>query len=182
MKIVALTELPTYAETGDLNVIIETPRGSRNKFKYDIKNDLFLLNKVLPAGAVFPYEFGFVPSTLGQDGDPMDILVLMDDPVYPGNLVRVRLIGVIEAEQTEDGKTVRNDRLIGVASECQDYQNVRELDDLDKNLIAQIEHFFISYNQMEGKKFKPIGRPNARQAGKLLEEGHKRFQKQQAAE
>ena len=127
---------------------------------------------------VFPQDFGFIPSTLGPDGDPMDVLVLMDEPTFPGNLVRARLIGVIEAEQTEDGKTLRNDRLIAVASECQDYQNVKELDDLDKNLVAQIEHFFVSYNQMAGKKFKPIGRPDAKQAGKILVEGRKRFSQQ----
>ncbi len=182
MKLVLLSELETFdAETGDINVIIETPRGSRNKFKYDAKRDLFSLHKVLPAGAVFPQDFGFIPSTLGADGDPMDVLVLMDEPVYPGNLITARLIGVIEAEQTDDGKLLRNDRLIAVASLCQDYQNVKELDDLDKNLVTQIEHFFISYNQIAGKKFKPIGRPNAKQAMKLLEEGRKRFSNDQAS-
>jgi inorganic pyrophosphatase len=178
MKTVALTELdPKSTETGDIKVIIETPRGSRNKFKYDSKEDLFMLHKVLPTGAVFPFDFGFIPSTLGDDGDPLDILVIMDEPVFPGNKVSVRLIGAIEAQQSEDGKTERNDRLIAIASACQDYQNVQELTDLDKNLVQQIEHFFVSYNQIEGKKFKPIGRPDAKQAQKLLEEGRKRFDK-----
>ncbi|MCW3052842.1 MAG: Inorganic diphosphatase [Chthonomonadales bacterium] len=179
MKTISLTELETYdLEKGEMQVIIETPRGSTNKFAYDVKNDLFRLKKVLPAGAVFPYDFGFIPSTLGEDGDPLDVMLFMDEPVFPGNLVTARLIGVIEAEQTEDGKTMRNDRLIAVGSLSQNYRNVKELTDLDANLVTQIEHFFVSYNQIEDKKFKPIGRPNAKQAEKLVAEGRKRFQHQ----
>jgi len=181
MKTIPLSELETVDDdSGDLNVIIETPRGSRNKLKYDPKNDLFLLNKVLPAGAVFPHDFGFFPSTAGQDGDPLDVLVLMEEPIFPGNLVRVRLIGVIEAEQTEKGETIRNDRLIAVAAECQDWRNVRELDDLNANLVAEIEHFFVSYNEMAARKFKPIGRPGSKRARKLLDEGMQRFKEQKS--
>jgi len=179
MKTIRLTELETFdPDSGDMYVIIETPRGSSNKFAYDPDNDLFRLKKVLPAGSVFPYDFGFIPSTQGEDGDPLDVMLFMDEPVYPGNLITARLIGVIEAEQTDEGKTLRNDRLIGVGSLSQDYRNVKELTDLDANLVAQIEQFFVSYNQMEGKKFKPLGRPNAKQAEKLLQEGRKRFQHQ----
>jgi inorganic pyrophosphatase len=164
-------------ETGDINVIIETPRGSRNKLKYDPENALFLLNKVLPAGAVFPYDFGFVPSTAGDDGDPLDVLVIMDEPVYPGILVRSRLIGSIEAEQTEKEETVRNDRLLAVASASQDTANVRELTDLNDSLLKEIEHFFISYNEVEGRRFKPIGRADSRKARELVDEGIKRCKK-----
>src|SRR5215210_3886384 len=97
---------PFTEESDDLNVIIETPKGSRNKFNYDEELGLFKLGGVLPAGAVFPFDFGFVPSTVGGDGDPLDVLVLMDEPAFAGCLVAVQLIGVIEAEQTErDGET-----------------------------------------------------------------------------
>src|SRR3982751_6438476 len=106
--------LATFDEEGrDLHVIIETPQGSRNKFNYDGERGLFKLGGVLPAGAVFPFDFGFVPSTLGGDGDPLDVLVLMYDTGVAGCLVTARLVAVIEAEQTEhDGETTRNDRLI----------------------------------------------------------------------
>src|SRR5919202_2577365 len=107
---------PFDAASGEVNVIIETPKGSRNKFKYDEQRGLFKLSGVLPAGAVFPFDFGFVPSTRGEDGDPLDVLVLMDEPAFAGCLVPSRLIGVIEAEQTEEGTTERNDRLIAVAA------------------------------------------------------------------
>src|SRR5262249_2243810 len=91
-------------DSGDLQVIVETPRNSRNKFKFDEETGLFELGSVLPAGAVFPYDFGFLPGTLAPDGDPLDVLLLMDASAFPGCRVRARLIGVIEAEQIEDGK------------------------------------------------------------------------------
>lgn len=161
--------------TGEVNAVIETPGGSRNKFKYDPKDEVMRFGKSLPAGAVFPHEFGFIPSTRGEDGDPLDVMLLMDDPTYPGIVVTARLIGVIEAEQREGGKVTRNDRLIGVAVKCQDFQSVKALDDLNPNLLTQIEHFFVSYNQMEGKEFKPLGRADAEQARRLIEEGRRRF-------
>src|ERR1051325_11774742 len=109
--------LRAYAEeSGELHVIIETPKGSRNKFNYDAGHDLFKLGGVLPAGAVFPFDFGFIPSTLGGDGDALDVLLLMDEPAFPGCLIPARVIGAIEAKQTENGKTERNDRLIAAAS------------------------------------------------------------------
>ncbi len=105
------------SETGCVNVVIETPKGSRNKYAYDGELAVFTLGGVLPAGAVFPFDFGFVPSTLGEDGDPLDVLLLLDESVPPGCLVKARLIGAIEAKQTEpDGKQMRNDRLLAVAA------------------------------------------------------------------
>src|SRR6187397_2515854 len=87
-----------------VKVIIETPQGSRNKFKYDPDLRMFKLSKVLPEGMVFPYDFGFVPSTNGDDGDPVDVLVLMDEPTFPGCLLECRLVGVLEAGQEEKKK------------------------------------------------------------------------------
>ncbi|HYP20670.1 MAG TPA: inorganic diphosphatase [Chloroflexia bacterium] len=160
------------AESGDLNVIIETPKGSRNKFDYEPKLGVFKLGGVLPAGAVFPYDFGFVPATLGGDGDPMDVLVLMDEPAFAGCLVPSRLIGVIEAEQTErDGETTRNDRLIAVAANSRNHQDVNTLDDITTNLVDEIEHFFISYNEAKGKEFKCLARSGPERARRLVEKG-----------
>jgi len=96
---------------------------------------------------------GFVPSTRADDGDPLDVLVLMDAPVYPGCIVPSRLIGVIEAEQTEEGETERNDRLLAVAANSAAHRSLRQLSDLSQDLVAQIEHFFVSYNEMKGKRF-----------------------------
>ena len=162
-------------DSGTLNVIIETPKGSRNKYDYDEKCGLFVLKGILPAGASFPFDFGFVPSTKGEDGDPLDVLVLMDEAAYPGVLVPARLIGVIEAEQTEDGKTERNDRLIAVAEKSRTHRDVRSLDQISDNLIGEIEHFFISYNTIKRKGFKPLGRFGPERAAQLIEEGTERL-------
>jgi inorganic pyrophosphatase len=173
------SNLEPFEEDSDaLNVIIETPKGSRNKFNYDEELGLFKLGGVLPAGAVFPFDFGFVPSTLGGDGDPLDVLLLMDEPAFVGCLVTARLIGVIEAEQTEqDGETTRNDRLIAVASESRTHGNVRALGNLNELMVDEIEHFFISYNEIKNKLFKPLGRFGPQRAQQLVAEGEKLFRR-----
>ncbi|HEY0319774.1 MAG TPA: inorganic diphosphatase [Pyrinomonadaceae bacterium] len=171
-----LNRLGAFDDDGELNVIIETPKGSRNKFDYDEELGLFKLGGVLPAGASFPFDFGFVPSTLGGDGDPLDVLVLMDEPAFTGCLVATRLIGVIEAEQTErDGETTRNDRLIGVAKVAREHSHVRTIKELNENLLDEIEHFFVSYNVIKGKEFKPKGRFGHQRARRLIQEGMKSF-------
>ena len=158
-----------FAADGSINVIIETPKGSRNKFKYDEKLRRYRLCSVLPSGSVFPYDFGFVPGTKAQDGDPTDVLLLMDESVFPGCLVVARLIGVIEAEQKEtSGKSERNDRLICVAQEARDYRDVRTLSDINKHLLDELIHFFISYNEMKGKEFTFLGAHGPKPALKLL--------------
>jgi len=172
--------LPSKNADGHWHVLIETPRNCRNKFKYDEDLHVFILSSVLPAGAVFPYDFGFIPSTLGEDGDPEDVLLLMDEPAYPGCLIPARLIGVIEAEQTErDGTVSRNDRIVAVASNARDYQNLRSVDGLDDNLVKEIEHFFISYNEMRGKRFELLGCRGPKRAEKLLKKSTARFEAKQ---
>ena len=171
-----LTRLPSFdPDSGDLHVIVETPKGSRNKFDYDEAYRLFRLGGVLPAGAVFPYDFGFIPSTLGEDGDPLDVLLLMDEPAFAGCLVAARLIGAVAAEQAEDGGAARNDRLIAVAAASRNHRDVRSLEALGGNLLEEIEHFFVSYNAAKGKRFTPLGRAAPDEALRLVEEGRARF-------
>ena len=124
---------------------------------------------------MFPFESGFVPSTLGDDGDPLDVLVLMDALAFAGCVVPRRLIGAIEAEQTEDGKTEKNDRLIAVASKSLTHKSLRVISDVSGDLLGQIEHFFVSYNQVKGKTFTPKGRAKAGRARKLIDAGMTRF-------
>ncbi len=165
-----LSKLPPFdTDTGEINVVIETPKGSRNKFAWDKKRELFELGGVLPAGAMFPYDFGFIPNTLGEDGDALDVLVLMDEPAFCGCLVRSRLLGVIEARQTEKGKTLRNDRLLAVSASSRTHAHLRTLRDLNRKLIDEIEHFFSSYNAAKGKKFVPLGRYGPKRARQLVE-------------
>lgn len=167
-----ISSLQAFDEkTKELNVVIETPKDSRNKYTFDEEKEIFRLGGVLPLGASFPFDFGFIPQTLGGDGDPLDVLLLMDETTFTGCLVSARLIGVIEAEQTEDGETTRNDRLIAVACKSLLYDSVKTINDLSETLIGQIKHFFISYNQAKGKKFKPLGEFGAIKAKKLIDEG-----------
>jgi inorganic pyrophosphatase len=167
-----LIELPAFVgKSHEVNAIVDTPQGSRNKFKYDEESGLFTLGGAMPVGSVFPFEFGFIPSTAGGDGDPLDLLILMDAPTFVGCLVRVRLIGVIVTEQTENGKTERNDRLIAVAVNWGRHEHVKALRELPKQLLAEIEHFFVSYNAIKGKKFKPLGRHGPARALALVREG-----------
>lgn len=162
-------------DSGLLNVIVETPRGSRGKYKYDESGGFFRLSKLLPLGATFPYNFGFVPSTRGEDGDPLDILVLMDEPAAVGSVVPVRLVGVLEAEQTErDGRTVRNDRLVGVIETPYNPPEVRSLDELGDERVGEVEHFFVAYNEAEGRRFRPTGRHGPDRAESLVEDGRRR--------
>ncbi|HEX8550542.1 MAG TPA: inorganic diphosphatase [Abditibacteriaceae bacterium] len=180
MHFIAFDKLASYdPETGDINAVIETPKGSHNKYDYDAKQGFFKLSGVLAAGASFPYDFGFVPSTLGEDGDPLDILVLMDEAAFSGCVVPARLIGVIEAQQTErDGATMRNDRLVAVAAHSRQHQDVRSLDDLNSTLIEEIEHFFISYNAIKGKQFEPQQRADRARAEELIRVGQSAFAQQ----
>ena len=171
-----LARLPAYdPDSGDLNVVVDTPKGSRNKFEYDERRGLFKLGGVLPAGAVFPYDFGFVPATLGGDGDPIDVLILMDEPAFVGCLVESRLIGVIEAQQTEGGETVRNDRLIAVSTRSRNHRDLVEVGQINRNLLAELQHFFVSYNDSKGKLFEPLGLFGADHARLLVEQAEARY-------
>lgn len=167
------------ADSGSLNVIIETPKGSCNKFSYNPGQELFELAKVLPKGMSFPYDFGFVPSTEGDDGDPLDVLVLMDEPAFPGCKVRCRLIGVIAAEQTDkQGKAVRNDRLVAVAEESRNDKETQSLKQLPGALVDEIAHFFAAYHDMDGKEIKTLGFHGPKKAEQLVRAGAKKFRKQ----
>jgi inorganic pyrophosphatase len=162
-------ELPPNRPGDDaLQVIIETPRGSRNKYNFDPEQRIFTLRKVLPAGMAFPYDFGFLPGTSGGDGDPLDVLVLMDEPAVPGCLVPVRLIGVIEAEQREGRKRVRNDRLLAVAQATHLYANVYSYTDLPDRIVREIGEFFVNYHRLEGSDYRTLGCKGPSQATALV--------------
>ncbi len=176
-------ELATFDRDGMLNAIIETPKGSQNKFDFDPETGLFKLGGAMPVGAAFPFDFGFVPSTLGEDGDPLDVLVLMDAPAFAGCLVTARLVGVIEANQTErDGKTTRNDRLIAVAEHSRVQKEVEELEHLNAARLDEMEYFFVSYNTFKGKTFEVLARSGAERARQLVKDGQAAYQKKHEAQ
>ncbi|WP_206239995.1 inorganic diphosphatase [Novosphingobium terrae] len=149
--------------------IIETPKGSRSKYTYEQEVEAFELTGLLPVGMSFPLDFGFIPSTLGQDGDPLDVLVLGDEPSVVGCLANVRLLGVIEAEQTErDGRVIRNDRLLARVDQSISYEGAAQLDDLGTLFIDHLGRFFTNYNALKGKGFKVITTAGPERAAALI--------------
>ena len=164
---------PIDKKDGLLQVIIETPKASRNKYSFDPDQEIFTLKKVLPAGMTFPYDFGFLPQTLADDGDPIDVLVLMDEPAFPGCLLRARLIGVIEGEQIDGKKRIRNDRLVAVAEANHRYANTKKISDLPKQLLKELEEFFVNYHRLEGKEYRLLGCKGAVEGERLIKKARK---------
>jgi inorganic pyrophosphatase len=164
---------PVDTKDGTLLVIVETPKGCRNKFAFDPEQEIFVLKKVLPAGMVFPYDFGFLPSTKAADGDPIDVLLLMDEPAYPGCAVKARLIGVMQGEQIDGKKKVRNDRLLAVSETTHMYANIKSLDDLPKRWLNELEQFFVNYHDLEGLKYNLLGYKDETKAKRLIKESQK---------
>jgi inorganic pyrophosphatase len=154
-------------------VVIETPKGSRNKFAYDPRKRMYKLSKILAEGMSFPYDFGFVPHTLAADGDPVDVLVLTDEALFPGCLLDCVLIGVIELEQQEGNKMVRNDRLIGVATESIVYSQVKDIGQLSAAVLRQIEASFVNYQKLRDVRVKIVGRQGPEKAWALLRRSRK---------
>jgi inorganic pyrophosphatase len=165
-----ISDLPAYDEESKcLNAIVEAVRGSRNKFKFDEQHQLFVHDAALPTGQSWPFDFGFVPSTRGEDGDPIDVLVLMDEPAFVGAVVPCRLIGAIEAMQLEkDGQKVRNDRLIAVARKTHAYADIRDIDDLPDAVVDQVEAFWVSLNEQRGREFEILKRVGPRGAWPIV--------------
>jgi len=163
------TRLASFDKEKKVQVVIETPKGSRNKYAWDPDQQIFALKKVLPEGMSFPYDFGFIPSTEGDDGDPIDVLVLMDQPVFTGCLVKARLIGVIEGKQTEKGKSERNDRLFAVAESSHTHSNINSINDLNKDLLKELEKFLVNYHLNDGAEFKVLARKGPSAAVTCLE-------------
>jgi len=156
-----------------LRVVIETPKGSRNKFAFDPDEHIFQLKKVLPSGMAFPYDFGFVPSTEADDGDPVDVLVLMDEPAFPGCVLSCRPIGVIEGEQGDKKKKERNDRIIAVEKDAHSWADVKTADDLGKQFVRELEEFFVNYHKLSGDDYRVLRMRGPDQARKLVKAGRR---------
>lgn len=158
----------TFSKEKNLNIIIETPYKTRNKFTYDKDTGLFKLKKILPSGLSFPCDMGFISKTLGEDGDPLDALILMDEITYPGCLVECRLLGSINAIQHEGRKKIRNDRYIFVPAEMKEYDHLNNISDINKTKLKSIITFFKVYNEFYHIKFEVEKIINREQALKII--------------
>jgi inorganic pyrophosphatase len=160
-----------------VRVVIETPKGSRNKYAFDADEKVFVLKKVLPTGMDFPYDFGFVPSTLAEDGDPIDVLVLMDEPAFAGCVLECRLIGVIRGEQRDGKEKTRNDRIVAVQQDTHSYSAFTHIRDLGKPFVRELEEFFVTYHRLSGKQFKVLDVQGPREARRRIDQARQTYKK-----
>jgi inorganic pyrophosphatase len=169
--------LPPFTEDGDVHVVVETPRGSRAKFAYDPKLESFALSKSLLTGLTYPHDWGFVPSTKAEDGDPLDIMVIHDAATFPGLVVTCRVIGVLQIEQKSKNKAERNDRLFAVPRRSHSERDLKDVSDLTKPIRQELEKFFIATDELEDKKLNIIGWKGPKAALQSIKDAAKSFVK-----
>lgn len=158
-----------------LQVVIETPRGSRNKYSYDEDQHTFVLKKTLPAGMAFPLDFGFLPQTIGGDGDALDVLLFLEEPCFPGCAVPARLLGVMEVEQTRNGTTERNDRLLAAADSALLFSHLSTVDDLPAPFRNELSTFFATYHALQGATHRTLAWSGPERAQTLIDQARSRF-------
>jgi inorganic pyrophosphatase len=156
-----------------MKVIIECPKGSQAKYKYNEEKKDFEIDKILPLGMVFPYDFGFIPDTVGEDKDPLDAMVFSEFPLQTGSTIECRLIGGLTARQQEpkEKKPIRNDRFFFVPVNSVNFQHVEKIADFGKTHNQQLQDFFVNYNRAEGKLFEPEKYVEPEKALKLIKNG-----------
>ncbi|HEY1940123.1 MAG TPA: inorganic diphosphatase [Candidatus Angelobacter sp.] len=154
-----------------VNVVIEIPKDSVNKYEYDKQLHVFKLDRTLFSPVHYPGDYGFIPCTLGQDGDPLDVLVLVESPSFPGCLMEVRPIGVLQ--MVDQGK--KDEKILAVAESDPLYTDVKDFSQVFPHKSREIEHFFSIYKALEGKKTEMAGWADADAARRIVMEGHKRF-------
>ena len=169
------SKLPSVDKKNEetIRVVIETPKGSRNKYAFNQDDKVFELKKVLPAGMTFPYDFGFVPSTLADDGDPVDVLVLMDEPAFTGCVLKARIVGIIEGEQSGKKGKERNDRVVAIEQDNHSFADIKVINDLGKQVLRELEEFFVNYHKLSGEKYQILSIKGKDRAAKLIAKGRR---------
>lgn len=159
--------------------VVEAPRGSTVKWKYEPELRVFVMGKALVAGLSYPYDWGFLPSTRGEDGDPLDVMIVHDSTATMGVVIPVQIIGVLVAVQSDKGekKSERNDRFfaVPVSSHRQDVLN--DVDELGKRVRSELEAFFVATSALQGRKIEFTGWSGPKRAEKLIAAGQRRFEK-----
>jgi inorganic pyrophosphatase len=164
--------LPIGAKAPELiNTVIEIPAGGVNKIEYDKKLGVFHLDRPLYSPVHYPGDYGFVPSTLAEDGDPLDVLILVVQPTFTGCLVEARPVGMLE--MVDQGK--KDEKILAVSSGNPRYSEVHNYTDLFTHMLREIEHFFSIYKDLEGKRTKMAGWQDVNIAHERIMESHRRF-------
>lgn len=169
------TRLPIGDKSPNLvNAVIEIPKDSVNKYEYDKQLHVFRLDRTLFSPVHYPGDYGFIPCTLGHDGDPLDVLVLVEAPSFPGCLMEVRPIGMLR--MVDQGK--KDEKILAVADSDPLYREVKDYPDVFNHTLREIEHFFSIYKNLEGKKTEMAGWTNADAARQIIVEGQKMWNSQ----
>ncbi|SLN55775.1 Inorganic pyrophosphatase [Roseivivax jejudonensis] len=169
----AIETVPPRTDGGAVNVFVETPKGSRHKYDVD-DSGLFRIALELPEGVTFPFSFGFVPNTLAEDGDALDIMLVTAGSVPAGALIESRLIGVLKMENDEDGTMARNDRVVAIANMSRIFGAVETLSDMRDGFAWDVEEFFDTYNRMIERPFRIVGRGESDEAMAMLDKAEER--------
>jgi inorganic pyrophosphatase len=154
-----------------VRMIVEIPKGSGNKYEYDRGLGVFRLDRALYSPMHYPGDYGFIPGTLAEDGDPMDVLVLVDQPSFPGCLIEVRPVAVLNMVDS----TMRDHKIISVPTRNPRYDQIHTLDQIFPHIRREIEHFFAIYKELEGKITEMRGWGDPREARKVIVDSRKRF-------
>lgn len=157
-----------------INAVVEIPQGSVNKYEYDKKLHVFRLDRTLHSPVHYPGDYGFIPGTLGLDGDPLDVLVLVDKPSFPGCVMEVRPIGVLR--MVDQGE--KDEKILSVVDSDPIYSAIHDASQMFPHLLLEIEHFFSIYKKLEGKSTELTGWEGVEKARQIIMEGQKRNQRQ----
>jgi inorganic pyrophosphatase len=162
----------------EINVVVEIPERSRNKYEYDKTLDIFRLDRALHSPIHYPGDYGFAPQTLALDGDPLDVLILTIEPTFAGCLVLARPIGLLK--MTDEGK--EDDKILAVPVGEPSFDGIHNYTQIFPHLIRKISHFFETYKLLEGKRTATQGWQDAAAARQIVKESYERFMQVQAAE
>ncbi len=162
-----LSRIPAQPKPGLINVLIEIPAGSKNKYEFDKDLNCFALDRVLYASVMYPFDYGFIPNTLGDDGDPLDGMVIMDQPTFPGCVIPARPIGMLEMIDGGD----RDEKILCVPDKDPRYAHVKSLSDVAAHRLDEVSEFFRTYKNLEKKVTEILGWKDADQVLPLLEQG-----------
>lgn len=165
-----LHDIPSGSEN-EVNVIVEIPKGSRNKYEYDKKHRIFAFDRIVFTPFHYPADYGFVPQTHCEDGDPLDAYVIMREPTYPGILVKSRPVAIMH--MNDSGKT--DDKLICVPVDDPYFEDVKDIKDLPQHFLKELKHFMERYKDLQGKKVKVLGYDGHAKAKEVLKTAMKLY-------
>ena len=168
-----LLKLPALDDEGNVHVVVETPRGSRAKLTYDPDLKVFTLSKSLMVGLTYPHDWGFVPSTTAEDGDPVDVLVIHDAATFPGLVLKCKVIGLLEVMESKKNGKERNDRIMAVPVNSHSEQGLRDVRQLSKQVRQELEKFFVATAELQAKTLECLGWRGPKHAIRLIKKaGH----------